>query len=464
MKKVSIIALLIIFVSSGILAEEQTIGADEFIATVKERAPEFQISSLDTQIAKEKIHSADSVDEITVDASVKYYYSENYQPAGTNLTEETSGLKSSVGAKKKISAAGTELSATFDHNAYTEHGIEQKDYYNPAVTLGIAQPLLYNFFGAVDRFAKDDVLIAFEISKLEQRLADQEAVNYYQTLYSDWAGYRQVTALSARHVVNAETLYNQVLRKKAAGLVENDDVQEAYSSLLNHRQLRENYRLSLKKIEAEVVQAIGAGFIPDDEYLAARVRTIRQKEYSAKDFSETLQASVMNSSLEQMKKSEKVQQNKLLPQLDLIAAYTTKNLSENAGDIVNPFAKNEFSVGFQMSYTFGNSAADASYQTAVLNLKSLSESARKSMLSYMTRRDSVIAAIESGKKNLQLTEQNIAALRSQLATQSKKYDQSRITLSTLLATRNQIANAEINLVSAQLSLIALDNDYETLTQ
>lgn len=434
------------------------------MSEVRQRAPEFRISGLETKIAKEKINAAGAVDDVTMSASTKYYYSENYQPAGANLSEHSTGLKSSIGAKKNFSATGTEISAVFNQDVYTEYGTRDLDYYNPAVTLGITQPLLYNFLGLVDRFDRENAVLSYEIAKLERQISDIETENYYETLYTDWIGYRQIAALSARHVTNAETLYNQVLRKKNAGLVENDDVQEAQSSLLNYRKTRENHLLTLQKIEAEVDEAVGPGRKPDEAYLAQRISAIREQEYPETDFSVTMQSAVMNKSVNQLKASQRVLENRLLPQLDLIAAYTTKNLSENEADAFNPLEKNEYSIGLQMSYTFGASSADAAYQTAVLSLEKIHESARESLRNYTVRRNSTIRSIESSKTKLRLIERNIKALRSQLATQTKKYEQARITLSTLLTTRNQICNAEIELVSAQLALVALDNDYRTLTR
>jgi outer membrane protein len=457
MKK-SATALLVMFMTVRLFGEMEIIRFTDYMQYIKENLPELKSNMLEDDIARSKFVQAKGNSDLNLFGGSSYNYDE---PAGSQTIEKSDSFTNFAGVSKTINETGTRLSTQYRHSSSSVTAQPQNyETYQPSISFTVRQPVMKNFFGTLDRYPVKNSKLDYEISKLKQNITEKSLSYTYSLLYFEWCAYDRLYDLGKRNVKNSYSQYQQTLRKRKSRLAENDDVQKAYSSYLS-------YRIANTVNETNYIQAMNqiqnvlkiSEIKPDLDEFEDRYKMARDFSYQIVVFEETTQYKTLQKTLDQLKLSRNAADNSLLPQLDILASYERKDSRDTFAESIASFDKSEYSLGFEVNYPFENREAKGSLEENTLLLQQLSYQLQADRNTYNSDISHTVKTIEKLIESIELHSLNLRALRSQLATENQKYDQARLSLSTLILTRNKIASEEASLVREKLELISLHNTY-----
>jgi len=258
---------------------------------------------------------------------------------------------------------------------------------------------------------------------------------------------------------------DRVQRKSKRGLADNDDVQNAKSTLLMYR---EQYRLDKQSHdrimkELNIYMNIGK-YTPDRNEFDNYFNVSSGIKYKRVDFTETRSCQIYNLSKKKLKYYEDVAGNKLLPQLNLIGSVKLKSQEDSFSSSLSSMNDLDYSVGFSLSYPIGNTDAKSKIKDAKLAVDEINREYEISENNYEKSLDSVITSIEGSRDVLGIKTDKLNALKSKYVTEKKKYNQARLNLKFVTDTAISITSEEINRLHLKNQIIDLYFDYRDLTE
>lgn len=438
---------------------KKVLSYESYIRTVKGNLPELTQRAMSLENASLGVDSGKGAFAPVIAGGSKYYSNSSLSTVST----ETVGVVSYASVSKTIASTGTTVTGGIEYDSQTQSSsMGETNYNNPKAYVTVKQPLLKNFFGTINRNTIESSKITYSIEKesAEQYYAEIEI--YYKKLYCKWVLYNQLEKYYKSYVDNANVLYAQTLRKKKAGLAENDDVQRVYSSLLNYKQQYSSIKKTLYALETEILFVTQKNNIyPEKNYLNLSYDDVINYNYVSVSFENTSSYRLINMNLKNLNLNYKIAKNTALPELNAIASATAKDSSENRSEAFE-MTKKDYYVGFEMTYSFGNSANKVNIEIADNNIKEYEASIKTTMRDYEVSLKNLLFNISVTKEMIHFKESNIKALMSQLATEKKKYSQARVSVSTVVDTENKIASEKASLLETKYNLISLYYDYQNL--
>lgn len=466
--KISAFLVSLVFTATAAFSDEQapaskTISYDDYIAAIEKTLPELKSNEMSVVSAENKVKSAKSGGDTALTAGGTAYSNKEY--SGINDKGNVKGYDYYTGLSKTITATGTTVSGTYDYtkNSYSNFS-STSDYsaYEPSVTLKVTQPLLYNFLGKVDRYAENNAKMQLEIAKQQLQENNKSVLNAYKKLYFQWIMYSGNIKNFDDAISNSNILKDQIRRKVNSGLADNDDYQGAVTSVLGYENQRRDYEISLKNIEHQmnIYLDLSRG-LPDSEFFNDIYTKAAGSGLEEVDFKKTTSAKIMDMTMKNYAYSKGVYENRLLPELNVFAGVTKKDLSESQTYGVKD---TDYNVGFEFKYSLENNSAESSLKDVEIQIKSLEyeyksteNSYRKQLLSYMEYSKGIIKQIENREKTLQ-------ALESKLVTERRKYNQARLNLSYVIDTENSITTEKNSILALKYQLIGNYIDYMDLVR
>ena len=478
MTKIKIIILSIIFLASvPIWAENESkteknsiVTIDEYLSAVVKKLPDLKINAIALARSKNNVKRSQGAGDVSIDSSFLYNSQKQYTVGNTFQMDYARGYTYSLQANKTFTSIGTRLSAGFTYNKTSVHGTLNTgeslnlSQYQPAVTVGISQPLLYNAFGTIDRFSERDAAMKLNVNKIQKELNDRSALNYYKKLYFDWIFYREALTILDGTIKNMKRLEGHVRRKRAAGLAENDDVQKVHANVLALQTQKKNYETTFKSTEKALNEFIDAPLShPDKNSLKIYFKKSTENSYASIPFRETRNSKILQETLENYQYAHSVKNNMTLPQLNLIGAITQKSNESSFSNSFSQLNDTDYYVGLEFKYIFGNSAAKGEAKDAELALKEIKEENEKTRIQYERNLSENINNYNGFRDSYTLRNQKLKALQSQYRTERKKYYQARLNLQYLIDTENNIATERIEILRLQVYTIYSYLDYKDLT-
>jgi len=458
----------VLLAASALFSEEapvvnSTISFENYMAAVEKTLPELKSNEIDLLSAENAVKSAKSGGDTALTAGGTAYSNKQY--SGINNKGDVRGYDYYAGLSKTITSTGTTLSGTYNYekNSYSNFS-SSSDYssYAPSFSVKVSQPLLYNFFGKVDRYSENNAKMKLEVAKSQLQENNKSVLNAYKKLYFQWIIYRENIKNLDAAIVNSNALKNQILRKVRAGLADNDDYQGAVSSVLSYENQRREYSTELKNIENQMNLYLDiTGLSPaqkafDDYYGKAGSSALTEV-----DFKNTASAKIMDLTMKNYLYSKGVYENKLLPEFNVFGEVTRKDLSDSQ---TYGTRDTDYSVGFEFRYYLENNSAESSLKDVEIQIKGLEyeysaaeNSYRKLLLSYIETSNGIIDQLENKEKTLK-------ALESKLVTEKRKYSQARLNLSYVISTENSITSEKNNILSLKYQLISCYIDYMDLVR
>ncbi|MCP4137178.1 MAG: TolC family protein [bacterium] len=461
-----------IFTAAGAWAEESKPGFDNYMNIVKTKLPELEKNRIAVSKAKNAIKKAGAAGDIGLSTTGTYYGQKEYSVGSSFNMDYTNGYSVSAGLDKTFTTTGTRVSAGVDYAQATIDGTYTAtsqalsiSTYQPQVSLGLSQPILYNCFGILDRYAEKDAKMKLETEKLKKLESDKTALNYYKKLYFEAVQYNQALGILKTTISNAKKLEAQVRRKARAGLSDNDDVQRSRSSVLRYRSNHTQYQAAYNRIQEDLAIVLGPQKDkPDDNSFTEYFNSALNTGISRVPFKKTTGAKILELTLANLEYTREMGENKLLPQLNLVGAVTRKGSKDSFSGAARGMSDTDYSIGFEFKHTLGNNAAESDLKDIELSIRDLRKDFEKQENSYRKNLAVVITALEGNKEILKIKEKNLAVLKSQRRTERTKYSQARLALSYLVDTDNKIASEQIEILALKKQIIDLYFDYVDLTK
>lgn len=434
------------------------------------KLPEFKTNRIAVEKASTNVQKSKGAFDTNLYASWQTFQQKQYSAGQSFQMDYSRGHTTSAGIEQIIAPTGTRVGIGVDYTTSSITGRDSLmgrnlsiDQYQPALNVQITQPILYNAFGKLDRFTKENALTNLQIEKLRKKENDRSWEIYYHKLYYQWIYYDEVLKILKRSIENAQIQEAQSLRMVRARMADNDDFQKARGSRIVYENQYEQFRLLYEKIksELEVVMTMN-DYRPDLSILKEDSNNAFQKKYEKIKFNHTRSYQILKKNIVQIEYELKIKENAALPNFDLIAGYTRKTNSDSATVAWKNLNDTEYYAGFSVSYPLGNHSAKADIKESELTVTELRENLKSTKNDYKKQIDSLVASIESYKKQLALYQSYEKSLRSQLATEYAKYRRADLNLSYLISTKNLIAQNEIDMLSVRFSLLSVMLDYEAL--
>jgi len=467
MKLKQFLSLILIVYAAGTASAEESITAkttisyNDYIIEIEKSLPELKSNEMNILLAENKVKSAKSGGDISLNAGGNVFSTRQY--SGINNKGDVNGYDYSAGLSKTITTTGTTVSGTYNYskNDYSNFSsISDYTAYEPSVSLKITQPLLYNFFGRVDRFSENNAKMQLEIAKSQLQENNRSVLNAYKKLYFQWIMYNEIVKNLDDAIRNSNTLKEQIKRKVNAGLADNDDYQSSITSVLSYENQRRGYLTSLNNIESQLnIYLKNRAAVPDDNAFSEYFKHAGASGLIEVNFKNTTSAKMMDLTMQNYAYSKGVYENRLLPELNVFAGMTRKDISESPSYNTKD---TDYNVGFEFKYSLENNSAESSLKDVEIQIQSLEyeysaaqNSYRKQLLNYIESSNGITEQLANRKKTLQ-------ALESKLVTERKKYSQARLSLSYVINTENSITSERNSIVLLKYQLIGNYLDYMDL--
>jgi len=458
-----IFIILAVFAGSAAFSQEiaqkkEIISYNDYILQIEKALPELKSNETDILSAENRVKSAESKSDISLNAGGTAYSTKQYN----SITDRgnVKGYEYYAGLSKTVTSTGTILSGTYNYskNDYRDFNtIPDYTAYEPSATVKITQPLLYNFLGKVDRYSEKDANMKLDIAKLQLQENNKSVLNAYKKLYFQWIMCSENIKNLNTAIKNLNSLKEQTRRKVNAGLADNDDYQSTVASVLSYENQRREYQTRLKTIENQlnIYLDLNAG-VPDDKVFNEYYLKADDSGLSGTDFKNTTSAKIINLTMKNYAYSKGVYENRLLPEFNVFAGMTKKDISQTQTYGVKD---TDYNVGFEFKYYLQNNSAESSLKDVEIQIQSLEYEYSAALNSYKKQ---ILGCIESSKgisDQLSNKEKSLRALESKLATEKKKYSQARLNLSYVISTENSITSERNSIIDLKYQLIECYIDY-----
>ncbi len=457
--------ILMMLAASAVFSDEiggtsRSISYIDYIAAIEKTLPELKSNEMEVLSAENKVKSAKSGSDTALTAGGSAYSSKQY--SSINNKGDVKGYNYYAGLSKTFSSTGTTVTGTYnyDKNNYSNFS-SASDYsaYEPSAAIQISQPLLYNFLGKVDRYSENDAKMQLEIAKHQLQENNKSVLNAYKKLYFQWIMYKANIGNLDEAISNSIILKEQMKRKVNAGLADNDDYQSAVSSVLSYENQRREYMTAIKNIENQMNLYLDGNTIPDEKAFDEIYRKAAGEGLSDVSFKHTTSAKIMDLTMKNYAYSKGVYENKLLPEFNILAGITKKDIS---GSQTYGAKDTDYNVGFEFKYYLENNSAESSLKDVEIQIKALEyeyksteNTYKKQLLSFIESSNGIIDQLENKEKT-------VKALESKLVTEKKKYNQARLNLSYVIDTENSITTERNNILALRYQLIGYYIDYMDL--
>ncbi len=461
--------IFIIFTATCLRAEEtaaerKTISYDSYIVEIEKSLPELKSNDMDILSAENRVRGARSSGDTYLNAGGTFFSQNNY--SGYTDAGDVRGYNYYAGLSKKITSTGTNLSAAYNYSqgdySSLPYGAADTSAYTPSLSIKVSQPLLYNFLGKVDSYSEDNAKMQLEIAKTRLGQNNNSVLNSYRKLYFQWVMYGEIIKNLDEAISNLNVLKAQIKKKVDAGLADNDDYQNSTASVLLYEHQRTEYRTALQNIENRLRVYIDVNSVmPDRKVFNEYYEKVSAAGMPEVNFRNTTNSKIMELTIKNYAFSKGVYENKLLPELNVFAGMTKKELSQSQ---TYGAKDTDYNAGFEFKYPLENSAAESGLKDIDIKLRSLDYEYKAAENSYRKALSSYIDSVKGITTQLEGKEKTLKARELQLVTERKKYSQARLPLAYVITTENNITAERTNIISLRYQLIGYYIDYMDLVK
>ncbi len=501
MRKVWFLFFMIINILS-LYGEENTnkttIKFEDYLNIIKEKLPEIKIYENALLKSENELFKSNSLYNVEIGGSfsgigkkiypdgspIEVWYSSGFNGDGYVSTIIPSGTRLTFGAGyTQMYSTGyvtiTDLLINQGHVMGTKE-IETEFFSttrDPVIRLGISQPLIYNWFGFLDRYSKKEAKMKFIVEQLKKIENENEIINYYKKVYFLWFQWRKILDYLGKTIENAKRLEVQTAEKLRSGIAENDEFQRVRYSVIKYEEQYKYIEMEYKNLINELKIFFDAESMEPEIkeldtypiYLESEKNPIILVE-----FEKTRVSKIINLDKDNVELLKKVKFNQMFPQLNIFGnldikfhEYYYDPEGHNDSEIVYDFYKGniDFTTGIEFKYTLGNFKTRAEFKEAELIFNDIILQYEITKNNYLKKINIIITNIGLLKDIIDKKNKNIESLNSRLRTERVKYAQARqIELRDLIETENLITSEEIELMKTKANIITLYLDYLKLIE
>ncbi|TKZ23543.1 multidrug transporter, partial [Brachyspira catarrhinii] len=189
---------------------------NEYMGKIESLIPEMKLTASAESNAYNNLIKAKSSGDIKFDLQAGAIGMQNHFNQYSILPESDfhyNGFRVGAGFSGLIPYSGTRWSVEIRHDGYfgdfesgdislipmqnippLNFGTNNFKYYSPSIKIEIAQPILRDFFGKLDRYTIKDAEYQLTIAKLKRMIDDNAVLNSYRKLYYQWIMARKLIA------------------------------------------------------------------------------------------------------------------------------------------------------------------------------------------------------------------------------------------------------------------------------
>lgn len=481
---------------------KEVISLEKYLNTINENLPQIKLTSYEVEGSKKNLAKSYSVYDVNFNGSFNGIGKKTYPDGNQTEIDYSAGFKGE-GAFNFTLPSGTRLllgssySQTYTYGTTTIQDLQnargmgmtisgpiiyidprniserEDDFvstvWEPIIKLGISQPLIYNWFGFLDRFAQKDAKNKVEIEKLKKIENDKEILNYYKKLYFLWIQWIEILKYLDKTIEADKKLEAQTLEKVNSNVAEIDELERVRYSLNKYieqfKTIRGEYQLILNELSLfiDVEKILPSKNEFEDYYIK-----IKNSQILFVDYEMTTNSKIIEISIENLELNKKAKANHLLPQLNLNGNLDIKfhqyrkdprNDSDKEVEYDISNGDIDFIIGLEFKYPIGNIKARNELKEIQISLNELILQDKITKNNYSKLLKNTITNIFSFKEVIEVKIDSIKFLNKRYTVEKNKHKQARLELSTLIETENLITNEEIDLMKKRAGLILFYLDY-----
>ena len=479
-----LISFFILALSCSIFCQEK-ISVDNFIKIISKKLPEFEQQNIILEKAENNLTKARSIYDVNLSGSFEGYGNQIYMDGQDINSNYSPGFKSDLNLSSTL-PSGTKISSGVSYNQIfksgkqtqsiiTFQGLQENEFdyenttYDPKISISVTQPLLYNWFGFLDRYSIKDAKNKIKIEKIKTEINKKNILAYYEKLYFKWIEKELLIDSIKLSLENARKIEAQTLLKLKKGLAENDDYQRSkYSVVKLIDQLEAlNYEYEIIKKELGLFIDLKLYKVDSDEY-EKRFNNIIDETIKPVKFEKTGNAKILNLNKESLEAYKKAKQNNMMPKLDLFGNLDIKfhiydSIIENDYEREKSLGDIDFTAGIQLSMPLGNIKARAEKKEVYLMIKDILLEYEKTENDFNNQFCQILEYEKYLKNNLALKNESLKIIQSKYETEKEKYKQGRMELKDILDSEDVIINEKTNKTKIKTALIINYIEYQLLT-
>jgi len=490
MKK--IIIIIIIFYTSFLFSQENenktVLKYDEYLEIIKNKLPDLKQYVNIIKLADINLKKSYSIFDLQFDSNFYGLGQQSYTDNENIIVNYSPGF----GTESTLSGtlpSGTRLSVGFTYLQYYTSGNNtsqniltgdeivqswDKVNYQPVLNFRITQPLLYNWFGFLDRYGIINAKNKLKIEKIRQDLNTVFIINYYKKLYFQWYGIIKKLDLVKKSIINTEKIFNQTKQKVKVGVLEQDSIEAVFYSLQQYNIKEKQFRYQYNNIVNQLKHFIVLQeYIPDTDFQNTRYLEDINKILNFKNFDETQNALILNLNKNNLKLLKKAKITEVMPYLNLFADVDInfRYVEEIYDGEKNIYSFNDdnnknidFKTGLEFSIKLGSISGRNEIKKANVQINDILLEYEKTELNYNSNLNNIIAFNDYIKSSIKINHDSIKSLTNKYNFQLNKFKKGLIDLNDLIDTDNSIITEKINQIDYEVNLINNLIDYEYITK
>lgn len=485
-----IIILFAIYSSVFAQRRETILTYDKYMERIESLIPEMKLTASIESNAYNDLIRAKSSGDVKFDLQAGAIGTQNYFEQYVIFPQSTfryNGFRIGAGFSGLIPYSGTRWAVKIQHDGYFgdfDSGnisfpftpmpgsiwvfpslrTNNFKYYSPSIKIEIAQPILRNFFGKLDRYPIKDAEYQLTIAKLKRMIDDNSVLNSYRKLYYQWIMTRKLVSFYNDMIKGAKDFENRAKRGYTNGVIDNDSYQNAIRQTLKYIEARDEAEIVLKKVLRNIRFFIPeTNTIPSERDWNNTLKNSMNAKIETVPFLESIQGQMAHQLKLRAEYGMTIIKNNSMPDLSIVGNLSLSALDDNG--FFNSFANMtnlNYFVGLMFSYPIGGRDAKAKMMDAYASLNAVSADYERVNRDYEIQIGIYYDEFQSYKKMLEIKKREINAIVSKINTQNEKFKQGRIPIDEIINSKLELAKARAETLNLEYSIIRTVMDYNSL--
>lgn len=456
----------------------------EYMGKIESLIPEMKLTASVESNAYNNLIKAKSSGDVKFDLQAGAIGMQNHFNQYSILPESDfnyNGFRVGAGFSGLIPYSGTRWAIEIRHDGYfgdfksgdisllpnippLNFGTNNFKYYSPSIKIEIAQPILRDFFGKLDRYPIKDAEYQLTVAKLKRMIDDNAVLNSYQKLYYQWIMARKLIAFYDEMIRESRNFENQALNRYKNGLIDNDAYQNAVRQTLKYGEAKDEAEIILKRVLRNIQFFIPEeNIIPNDNDWNQTLNDSINSEISAVSFLDSVQGQMAYQLKLRAEYGMTIIKNNSMPDLSIVGNVSLSGLDDNG--YFNSFSSMtnlNYFVGLMFSYPIGGRDAKAKMMDAYASLNAVSADYDRANRDFEVQIGIYFDEFQSCKKMIENKKREINSIASRINTQNEKFKQGRLPIDEIINTRLELSKARGELLNLEYSIIATVIDYNSL--
>lgn len=456
----------------------------EYMGKIESLIPEMKLTASVESNAYNNLIKAKSSGDVKFDLQAGAIGMQNHFNQYSIIPESDfhyNGFRVAAGFSGLIPYSGTRWSVEIRHDGYfgdfrsdnisllpnippLNFGTNNFKYYSPSIKIEIAQPILRDFFGKLDKYPIKDAEYQLTVAKLKRMIDDNAVLNSYGKLYYQWIMSRKLISFYDEMIKESKNFENQALNRYKRGLIDNDAYQNAVRQTIKYSEAREEAEIILKRVLRNIQFFIPEeNIIPNDNDWDKTFNDSINSEINIIPFLESIQGQMAYQLKLRAEYGMTIIKNNSMPDLSIVGNVSLSGLDDNG--YFNSFSSMtnlNYFVGLMFSYPIGGRDAKAKMMDAYASLNAVLADYERANRDFEVQIGIYCDEFQSYKKMIENKKWEINSIVSRINTQNEKFKQGRLPIDEIINTRLELSKARGELLNLEYSIIATIMDYNSL--